>query len=232
MNKSQELITQLKQSEANEIVNYKKTIHKLVMPLNNQLFFSAKTVYEYHDEQPRFIFTIKLLEAKENTLDFLTHTVQISLNASKTDKQDNSIKVIKANELKLHYSNATIEASDILDFLGGNVYFNCNSSSYSDVSQIISNIFDYLPNDKTLDNWILVGKTRESLGGGKTSQEVYLHHSLVYKQFIPISLKQLEMERSKSNQADGLKLMENKLQNDFLQMNLSVSENKPKKPKI
>ncbi len=94
MKNSQELFKQLKQAEADEIVNYKKTIRKLIDPLNNQLFFSSKITYEAYEEHPRFIFTIKLLDAKENTLDFLTHSIQISFTSAKTDKQEDMIKVI------------------------------------------------------------------------------------------------------------------------------------------
>ncbi len=232
MNKSQELLKQLKQTESDEIVNYKKTIRKLIDPLNNQLFFSSKITHESYEEHPKFIFTIKLLDAQEDTLDFLTHSIQISFTSAKTDKQEDMIKVIKSNNLEVHYSFATLEASDVLEYLGNNVYFNCNSSSYSDVSQIISNIFDHYPTKSSNEKWLMAGKTKESLGGRNPSKEVYLHSSLAHKQLIPQIIKQLDPIRTNQNTAVNFKMMENKLQNDFLQLNLSISENKPRKPKI
>lgn len=132
----------------------------------------------------------------------------------------------------MHYSFASIEASDVLEYLGNNVYYNCDSSSYSDVSQIISNIFDHYPTKSSNEKWLMAGKTKESLGGRNPSKEVHLHSSLVHKQLIPQIIKQLDPIRTNQNTGENFKMMENKLQNDFLQLNLPVSENKPRKPKI
>lgn len=231
MNTSKELIKKLQEAEENEVIKYKQAIHKLVQPLNNQIILSSKSVYDI-DEQPKLIFTIKVLEAQEKDNLFRTHSIQISFQASKTDKQDSILKIIKAKDLRVIYSNSNMESSELLGFIGDNVYFNCDSSSYSDVSQIISNMFSNYPQTNSMENWTSVGKTRSEYSTSKFLKEVYLHNSLIYKQIVPQIINQLDNIRKNQHNYLGFKSLENKLQNDFLTLSLSTSNNKSKKPKI
>ncbi len=232
MNPSKELIKKLQEAEEQEVIKYKKAINELVKPLHNQILFSAKSIYEDIDEQPKLIFTIKVLEQKENEEVFSTHSIQISFHSSKTDKQDKILKIIKAKDLRVIYSSSKIESSELLGFIGDNVYFNCDSSLYSDVSQIISNMFSSFPQTNSMENWTSVGKTRSEFSQSKLLREVYIHNSLIYKQIVPQIIKQIEENRTNPHNFQSFKSLENKLQNDFLLKNLTNSQIKNKKPKI
>lgn len=238
MNKSKELINKLKQAETEELLKYKQAVSKIVSPLANQVFFTSKLSYESFDEQSKFNFLIKIIDPdiSQNPNDyFFLHTIQVMFSSSKTDKQENITKIIRAKDVKVQYFSAEVEHSDILELIGDNSYYNSNTSQFSDVSQIASKIFEFYPQEvknNTDSNWTYIGKKSYQFSMKKSVSDVFIHNSLITNQIVPQIVSQIEKFRQDNNQYYRFICLENKLHKDFLDFSLPTTNNSSRKNKI